>query len=169
MNKILLPTLIMGALLIGCASTENKSCKTKSYCYKNLLKTEIKIPSNFESDSDKIMSKAYWDVWNKDVQKQIDERIEKFRKANAAITLADADPSKPVEIKQKTHNFVFGAHIFNFNQLGKKEYNDIYKSIYGDLFNSATIAFYWKNFEFEFGKMRFETEYWDTADYWNSV
>ena len=169
MNKILLPTLIMGALLIGCASTENKSCKTKSYCYKNLLKTEIKIPSNFESDSDKIMSKAYWDVWNKDVQKQIDERIEKFRKANAAITLADADPSKPVEIKQKTHNFVFGAHIFNFNQLGKKEYNDIYKSIYGDLFNSATIAFYWKNFEFEFGKMRFETEYWDTEDFWNSV
>jgi len=68
-----------------------------------------------------------------------------------------------------SHDFIFGAHIFNFDQLGKDEYNRRYKELYGTLFNSATIAFYWKKFEMEPGKPRFKAEERDTAAYWNRV
>ncbi len=129
------------------------------------------IPTSYETDKDGVMTKAYWDIWNKDVQKAIDERIEKFRKSDAKIAL-DAAPNSPVKVRHVSHKFFFGAHIFNFNQLGKKEYNDIYKSLYNKydgLFNSATVAFYWKCFEMEFDKPRFETEYWDTEEFWENV
>ena len=128
-----------------------------------------KIPRDIKSDTNRVMSEKYWALWNDGVQKEIDARIEKFRKSDARLNIADIDASKPVEVRQTSHKFIFGAHIFNFNQLGKTEYNDIYKSLYGTLFNSATVAFYWKTFEFELGKPRFETEFWDTEDFWNNV
>ena len=52
-----------------------------------------------------------------------------------------------VKIEQLSHEFKFGAHLFNYNQLGKTEYNERYKELYGTLFNSGTIAFYWRKFE----------------------
>ena len=173
MRKALIPMLASALALLGCASdcnnnkaiTCNKVADDLSHGFTN----EPRIPTSFANDTDLIMSKAYWNVWNEKVQKEIDERIEKYRKANASLKIADIDTSKSVKIKQVSHKFIFGAHIFNFNQLGKKEYNDTYKSLYGSLFNSATIAFYWKTFEMEFDKMRFETEYWDTEEFWNNV
>jgi hypothetical protein len=68
-----------------------------------------------------------------------------------------------------TQSFFFGSHIFNFNQLGTEERNRRYKELYGTLFNSATIPFYWKKFELEEGKPRFKGEYRDTEDFWNTV
>ena len=86
-----------------------------------------------------VMSEKYWQIWNDDVQKQVDENIERNRKADAAIEIDAADGTE-VEIKQVSHAFYFGAHIFNFNQLGRKEYNERYKELYGTLFNSFKVA-----------------------------
>ena len=99
----------------------------------------------FEIDRS-VMSEAYWNLWNDDVLAKIDADIEKHRKADAAVEVAAPDGTE-VAVEQLTHAFFFGAHIFNFNQLGTKERNDRYKELYGTLFNSATVAFYWKNLE----------------------
>ena len=72
------------------------------------------------------MSDAYWRIWNDDVQAKIDADIERYRKADAAVAVAAPDGAE-VTVEQVSHAFFFGAHIFNFNQLGKQEWNDRYK------------------------------------------
>lgn len=118
-------------------------------------------------DPKNVMSDAYWKTWSSEEQQKIDQDIDSNRKANAVLKLAGVPEGTEVEVEQISHDFIFGAHIFNFDQLGKDEYNSKYKELYGTLFNSATIAFYWKAFELEPGKPRFKGEYRDTAEYWN--
>ncbi len=115
------------------------------------------------------MSPAYRQLWNEDVQKRIDRDIEKNRKADARVNLEGVPAGTEVKVEQLSHRFIFGAHIFNYNQLGTAERNERYKALFGTLFNSATIAFYWKKFEMEEGKPRFQGEYRDTEEYWNTV
>lgn len=116
------------------------------------------------------MTPGYWEHWNPDVQARIDRDIEKNRKADAVIKLPAGIPADAnIKIEQISHDFIFGAHIFNYNQLGTSERNRKYKELFGNLFNSATIAFYWKKFEMEPGKPRFKEEYRDTEEYWNKA
>lgn len=114
-----------------------------------------------------VMSKKYWEQWNDDAQKKIDADIEKYRKADASIVL-DIPDGTAVKVDQISSAFYFGAHIFNFNQLGKTEWNNRYKELYGTLFNSATVSFYWKTLEPYQGKVRFAEAYEDTEDFWNA-
>ncbi|MGV8135227.1 MAG: endo-1,4-beta-xylanase [Mangrovibacterium sp.] len=116
-----------------------------------------------------VMSEAYWKLWNPEVQAKIDRDIEQNRKADAVLRLKNVPKGATVKIEQISHDFCFGAHIFNFNQLGTPERNQKYKDLFGTLFNSATIAFYWKTFEMQPNRPRFREEYWDTEAYWNSV
>ena len=113
------------------------------------------------------MSKKYWEIWNDAAQAKIDADIEKYRKADAAVAVAAPDGTS-VKVEQISHAFFFGAHIFNFNQLGKTEWNDRYKALYGTLFNSATVAFYWRTLEQYPYAPRFEERYEDTENFWNS-
>jgi len=115
------------------------------------------------------MSDAYWQIWNPEVQAQIDRMIDQNRKADAALKLEGVPAGTAVTVEQVSHDFIFGAHIFNFDQLGTPERNRAYKDLYGTLFNSATIAFYWKKFELEPGKPRFKAEARDTEAYWNAA
>ena len=117
-----------------------------------------------------VMSDAYWEIWNDAVQAKIDSDIEKFRKADAEVEVSAPDGTE-VRVEQTRHAFYFGAHIFNFNQLGKKEWNDRYKALYGAegaLFNSATVAFYWRTLERHPYAPRFEERYEDTENFWNT-
>ena len=116
------------------------------------------------------MSDAYWAIWNDAEQARIDADIEKNRKADASFAVAAPDGAD-VKVEQLSHEFRFGAHIFNFNQLGKKEYNDAYKASYGDggLFNQATVAFYWNKYEPVPGRLRAGGDYEDTERFWNSI
>ena len=93
------------------------------------------------------------------MRKKIDADIEKNRKADAVVNLGEAAPGGDVKVEQLKHDFIFGAHIFNFNQLGAHEYNERYKRAYGELFNSATVPFYWSDFEMQPGRPRFVEEY----------
>ena len=117
-----------------------------------------------------VMSERYWQIWNDDVQKKIDADIEANRKADAAFAV-DAPAGTEVKVEQLDHAFRFGAHIFNFNQLGKTEWNDAYKASYGQggIFNQATVAFYWKSYEPVPGRLRAGGGYEDTERYWNSL
>ncbi len=129
----------------------------------------VRIPKNAAEDTDKIMSQKYWDVWNPEVQKKIDEDIEANRKADATVNVGKIKDGTDVAIEQISHDFIFGAHIFNFDQLGDDALNAKYKSLYGSLFNSATVAFYWYTFELQKDRPRFKSEYWDSAKYWNNI
>jgi GH35 family endo-1,4-beta-xylanase len=116
------------------------------------------------------MKPAYWEKWNDEVQAKIDRDIEANRKADGHFVLEDVPAGAEVKIEQIKSEFIFGAHIFNFDQLGTDERNARYRALYGHdgLFNSATIALYWKQFELEKGKPRFHAEYRDSAEFWNN-
>ena len=145
--------LLIGALTLSVASLASA--------------VDIKIPRNASEDTDKIMTQKYWDIWNDDVQKKIDADIEANRKADACVKIGKIKDGTEVVVEQISHDFIFGAHIFNFDQLGDDAINAKYKALYGTLFNSATVAFYWAKFEMEPNRPRFENEYWDEASYWN--
>ena len=96
-------------------------------------------------------------------QAYMDDRIkygiETNRKGIATLTFKDSE-DKPlsgikVKVKQKTHDFKFGANLFMLEEFNSKEQNDMYKQYYAKLFNIATLPFYWKDLEPEQGKPRF--------------
>ena len=116
----------------------------------------------------KAMKPGYWERWNDDEQARIDADIEANRKADGSFAIDGVAAGTEVRATQISHEFIFGAHIFNFNQLGAHELNERYKALYGRLFNSATIAFYWQPFEPAEGKRRFAAEERDTEEFWNS-
>ncbi|MDO4586296.1 MAG: endo-1,4-beta-xylanase [Planctomycetia bacterium] len=135
-------------------------------CFSESVSAEdADIPKPIEKPD--VMSSEYRAFWNDQIQSEIDARIEKFRKADATVVLTNVKPGSEVQIEQIGHEFLFGAHIFNFDQLGSDDLNAKYKELYGTLFNSATIAFYWKTFEPEPGKTRFQGAYEDSAEFWN--
>ncbi|MBR3222950.1 MAG: endo-1,4-beta-xylanase [Kiritimatiellae bacterium] len=117
-----------------------------------------------------LMSDAYWAIWNDAEQARIDADIERNRKADGVFEV-DAPDGEAVRVEQLTHDFRFGAHIFNFNQLGSKKCNYAYKASYGagGLFNQATVSFYWIDHEPTPGAFRFGGDYSDTERYWNSL
>lgn len=127
---------------------------------------EIKIPKSAEEDSGKTMSQKYWDLWNPEVQKKIDADIEANRKADASFKVGEIEKGSKVRVEQISHEFFFGAHIFNFDQLGDRALNAKYRSLFGTLFNSATVAFYWDKFEMQDGRPRYCGEYWDSQEFW---
>ncbi|MDO4575995.1 MAG: endo-1,4-beta-xylanase [Planctomycetia bacterium] len=118
-----------------------------------------------------VMGEKYEAYWNADLQKEIDARIEKYRKANAQVQLSGVQPGSTVRVEQVEHAFQFGAHLFNFDQLGSDERNRKYKALYGKekLFNAGTLAFYWKKFEPEPGKPRFYASENDAPEHWNQL
>ena len=120
-------------------------------------------------EQNKAMSEAYRQLWNPEEQARIDRDIEANRKADGVFRVAGIPEGADVKVEQTSHAFIFGAHIFNYDQLGSDECNAKYKELYGTLFNSATIAFYWRCFEPEEGKPRFAAKFEDTAEYWNKV
>ena len=129
---------------------------------------DASYPRTQEEDTAGVISEEYWMKWNAAEQARIDSDIEKYRKADAEILLADCKPGTEVKVELVRHAFVFGAQIFNFNQLGDKEANERYRNLFGSLFNRATIPFYWKDFEPEVGKLRYATAPEDTEEFWNS-
>lgn len=112
------------------------------------------------------VSQEYWDIWNDAVQARIDADIERYRKSDAVVEI-DAPAGTVVSVEQVSSAFFFGAQIFSFNQLGKREWNERYKELYGTLFNSATVAFYWKTLEPYQGQVLFQERYEDREDFWN--
>ena len=130
--------------------------------------TDYVKPVVSREETDSVISDGYRQLWNEDEQRKIDADIEKNRKADGVFQLPLSAAGREVKVEQISHEFIFGAHIFNYDQLGSDERNRRYKELYGGLFNSATIAFYWKQLELEEGRPRFQAEYRDSAGFWNN-
>ena len=121
--------------------------------------------AGFDLDNS-VMSEKYWEVWNPAEQSKIDSDIERYRKADVSVSIS-APAGTQVRVEQLSHAFYFGAQIFNFNQLGTPERNRRYREIFGTVFNSATVAFYWSNFEPLPNCVRFRPVYEDSEAFWN--
>jgi endo-1,4-beta-xylanase len=86
------------------------------------------------------------------ILEQVDERIDKYRKADAALKLIGAD-GKPLrsglatKIEQKQHKFLFGCNIFKLGRCRTPEDNVAYEKRFAALLNFATLPFYWWNYE----------------------
>jgi endo-1,4-beta-xylanase len=82
--------------------------------------------------------------------------IEKNRKADVTIRIVDAAgrplPGVAVSIEQTGHDFLFGCNIYGFDQLPTAAQNAAYKQRFAELFNYATVGFYWRWYEPQRGK-----------------
>lgn len=88
--------------------------------------------------------------------------IEKHRKGDANLKITDQSGRSlnnvKVKISQKSHEFRFGANIFMLDQLESEQKNADYKKYFSDVFNMATLPFYWDSVEPEKGKQRYDKD-----------
>lgn len=96
------------------------------------------------------------------MEDRIQSGIEANRKGFATLAFTDASGNPVehvhVELRQKTHDFRFGANCFMLDELESEEKNAAYKELFCRLFNLATIPFYWSDLEREQGKPRFSKD-----------
>lgn len=94
--------------------------------------------------------------------KRVSEGIEKYRKGNAEIIVTDKSgkpiPNVEIKAKQKSHEFRFGANLFMLDELETEEKNEKYKKHFADVFNMATLPFYWDATEPEKEKTRYDKD-----------
>ncbi|NLF61278.1 MAG: hypothetical protein GX574_09020 [Lentisphaerae bacterium] len=93
------------------------------------------------------------------MEDRIEHGIEMNRKGFAKLRFSTPDKQPlqnvQVELKQKTHDFKYGANLFMLDEFKEKEQNDEYKRLFAEAFNIATLPFYWDTLEPEQGKPRF--------------
>lgn len=104
-----------------------------------------------------LISEEYIRVWDS-LSTTIDSNIERYRKADGEFCIKNVKPGTDILIEQISHEFIFGSNIFLYGQLETPEMNKKYEDTFGTLFNSATLAFFWKKLEIEKGKPRFDAD-----------
>ena len=86
--------------------------------------------------------------------------IEKHRKVDAKIRILDAAgqpvPGVKVSIEQTSHDFLFGCNIYMFDRYRNEAQNAAYKQRFAELFNYATVGFYWRWYEPQRGKPNYD-------------
>lgn len=85
--------------------------------------------------------------------------IEQNRKGTASLHFKDAEGREVngahIEIRQKTHDFHYGANLFMLDEFNSEEQNQAYRKYFAETFNMATLPFYWSDLEPEQRKPRF--------------
>ena len=93
---------------------------------------------------------------------RIKEGIEKYRKGNAEIVVTDKSgnpiPNAAIKVKQKTHEFRFGANLFMLDEFETDEKNEKYEINFADVFNMATLPFYWDALEPDRNNPRYDKD-----------
>jgi len=78
-------------------------------------------------------------------------RIEKHRKADAIVTVVDSNGDAvneaKIQIEQTRHSFLFGSNIFKWGHVGDEKGEAEYRRRFADVFNFATLPFYWPTYE----------------------
>ena len=126
---------------------------------RNLYVKYIEIrPTNTFSEP-VISNKENWELEAKlredSLLKETDELIKINRMGFCKITVYDENdkplPSVSVTIDQIEHDFLFGCNIYMFDKFDTAQENSIYKEKFRELFNYATVPFYWSSFEYTKG------------------
>ena len=92
-------------------------------------------------------------VTDSETNKAIQEGIEKNRKGNFVVKTN----AKKVKVTLKNHKFRFGCNLFMLDEFpDDTNKNVIYRQKFKEVFNLATLPFYWDATEPEEGKTRYE-------------
>ena len=90
-------------------------------------------------------------VFSEDRFEGAEERIEKYRKSDLDVRVVDSE-GKPVTgaklaVRQTNSAFLFGCNIFMWGNSGNSELDEAYKRRFAELFNFATLPYYWWSYE----------------------
>jgi endo-1,4-beta-xylanase len=87
---------------------------------------------------------------------QINEQIEKNRTAEVTLTVNGSNgrplSNESVNVRQVRHKFLFGCNAFGLRAPAEDVRWQEYRRLFVELFNFATLPFYWGGFEPEEGK-----------------
>lgn len=97
------------------------------------------------------------------VKMRIESGIELNRKGNAKIVFKSKNGEElpeniTVKVNQLNHEFKFGANIFMLDEFESDDKNATYREKFPEVFNLATVPFYWKDLEPEQGKPRYAAD-----------
>lgn len=86
------------------------------------------------------------------VLRMAEENVENYRKGDALLLITDTEgkpvPGVELQIRQKSHHFLFGALMFDLvNQEFKPAEEALFKERFSELFNLAIFPFYWGAYE----------------------
>lgn len=93
------------------------------------------------------------------MEERVKYGIESGRKGFGRLHLTDSD-NRPaagakITLRQLNHEFRCGANLFMLDEFSQPEQNQQYKQYFADVFNIATLPFYWSDLEPEEGKPRY--------------
>ena len=92
-----------------------------------------------------------------EIEASAEARIREHRTREVELRLLDSE-GKPlpagtrVDVAQARHEFLFGCNIFALGRFRTPEENETYARRFAELFNYATLPFYWWNYERERGR-----------------
>ena len=93
------------------------------------------------------------------MNERVSSGIELYRKGRLNIKVVDEDgnavPEAKITVKQKNHEFRYGANLFALNEFSDPDESNEFKRLFSECFNLATLPFYWKTVEPEKGKTRY--------------
>lgn len=100
--------------------------------------------------------RAAQDAAERKVLGEAEAAIERIRKAPGRVRVTDAQgrPAAGVRVEavQTTQAFLFGCNIYMFDRFPTARENDLARERFRDLFNYATVGFYWRWYEHERGR-----------------
>lgn len=104
----------------------------------------------------------YFDEQRDLFEERVAAGIEAYRKGNGLLTIIGEGGAvikgARVEIEQMNHHFRFGANLFMLDEFETEEKNRIYREKFPEVFNLATLPFYWNTLEPEEGKPRYAAD-----------
>ena len=97
-----------------------------------------------------------------EILNQADARIQKYRTGDAHLRLVTPQGQAlgrgtRVTIEQTRHSFLFGCNIFMLGRCQTEAENTAYEKEFSDLFNYATVPFYWWTYERAAGHPDYES------------
>lgn len=111
----------------------------------------------------KEMALRFFDQDDPYIKTRIESGIELNRKGDATIVLRSQNGEPlpediTVQATQRSHEFKFGANLFMLDEFPTEEENAIYREKFPEIFNLATLPFYWSTLEPEMGKPRYAAD-----------
>lgn len=162
-------TLPKGVSLLTVAFTNDAVSTTED---RNLFLQSLTIHAPDGVATPARSTQAEWAVValarEKEAVMQTQANIEKYRKGDAVLRVTDAHgravPGSKVTLEQTSHDFLFGCNIYMFDRFNDPAKDAQYKQRFADLFNYATVGFYWRGYEWQQGKPNYA--YTDSVVAW---
>lgn len=101
----------------------------------------------------------YFNEYREEMEPKIKNNIEQYRKGDVVIKFNSDTPLSDdtvIEVEQISHEFRFGANLFMLDEFETEEKNKEFRQKFPEIFNLATLPFYWNSIEPEKGKFRYE-------------